>query len=53
MERSILDALTGLFYVDDSQVCDGRVRKVYSDTQGVEIEIVNLAVKYESIKVEV
>ena len=37
--RSILDALTGIAYADDSQVIDIKATKVYSDAPGVDIEI--------------
>ena len=37
--RSILDALTGTAYADDSQVVDIKASKVYSDNPGVDIEI--------------
>jgi crossover junction endodeoxyribonuclease RusA len=37
--RSILDALTGIAYDDDSQVIDISAQKVYSDNPGVDIEI--------------
>ena len=37
--RSILDALTGTAYIDDSQVVDIKASKVYSDNPGVDIEI--------------
>ena len=37
--RSILDALTGTAYIDDSQVVDISATKVYSDNPGVDIEI--------------
>lgn len=40
--KSTKDALTGLVWRDDAQVCDGRVRKWYAEKDGVprvEIEI--------------
>ena len=37
--RSVLDALTGTAYIDDSQVIDIKASKVYSDAPGVDIEI--------------
>ena len=42
LEKSVKDALNGIAYHDDSQVCDGRVRKMYSDRVGIEIEIIPL-----------
>lgn len=39
MIRSVKDALTGIFYVDDSQVVELRASKQYSDAPGVEIRI--------------
>jgi Holliday junction resolvase RusA-like endonuclease len=36
--RACLDALTGICYVDDSQVVDIRSRKVYSDNAGADIK---------------
>lgn len=37
--RSILDALTGVAYIDDSQVIHITASKAYADWQGVEIVI--------------
>ena len=37
--RGLLDALTGVAYVDDAQVIDIMAEKVYSDTPGVDVEI--------------
>ena len=37
--RACLDALTGICYVDDSQIVDISSRKVYSDTPGADIKI--------------
>ena len=33
------DALTGVVFLDDSQVVDGRVHKVYGETPGLTIEV--------------
>lgn len=35
----ITDALNGVVWGDDSQVCDGRVIKAYSDTPALRIEV--------------
>jgi Holliday junction resolvase RusA-like endonuclease len=37
--RGVLDALTGIAYLDDSQVIDIKAEKVYSDTPGADIKI--------------
>lgn len=37
--RSVLDALTGIFWCDDSQVCRITATKVYGDPVGVNIEV--------------
>ena len=37
--RAALDSLTGIAYLDDSQVVDIKSRKVYSDTPGADISI--------------
>lgn len=37
------DALTGIAWVDDSQVVEIEARKFYGDTPGVEIEVVEIA----------
>ena len=37
--RACLDSLTGICYVDDSQIVDISSRKVYSDTPGADIKI--------------
>ena len=37
--RSILDSLSNVAYLDDSQVIDIHAKKVYSDTPGADIEI--------------
>lgn len=36
------DALTGIFFLNDSQVADGSVKKYYSENPRVEIDIENL-----------
>lgn len=35
LEKSTLDALRGLLWRDDAQICDGRVRKWYTEKHGV------------------
>jgi crossover junction endodeoxyribonuclease RusA len=37
--RSVLDALSGVAYLDDAQVIDIKAKKVYSDIPGAEIVI--------------
>ena len=37
--RACLDALTGICYIDDSQIVDISSKKVYSDTPGADIKI--------------
>ena len=37
--RGVLDALTGIGYIDDSQVIDIKAEKVYSDSPGADIKI--------------
>jgi Holliday junction resolvase RusA-like endonuclease len=37
--RGVLDALTGIAYIDDSQVIDIKAKKVYSDAAGADIKI--------------
>jgi Holliday junction resolvase RusA-like endonuclease len=39
MLRALEDALTGILWRDDTQVVDGRVGKVYSDTPGALVTI--------------
>jgi Holliday junction resolvase RusA-like endonuclease len=39
LERAILDALSGVVYVDDSQVCDGRISKTYGEVPGAHITV--------------
>ena len=39
LDKFVLDALDGVFWLDDSIVCDGRLRKVYSERPRTEIEI--------------
>jgi Holliday junction resolvase RusA-like endonuclease len=39
LARAVEDALTGIAYLDDSQVCAGPIEKVYGDRPGVEIEL--------------
>jgi Holliday junction resolvase RusA-like endonuclease len=47
--RAIQDALTGIFYADDSQVTSGYRRKAYADAPGIEVEIINVD-KYREIE---
>lgn len=46
LTRCVFDALTGVAWMDDSQVANYSARKFYSDTPGVEIEVVELADKW-------
>lgn len=39
LQKSVLDSLNGVAYVDDSQVCMIQARKQYADVEGVKIEI--------------
>ena len=41
-DKLILDALTGIFWLNDSQVCDGRIKKLYSERPRTEIYIKRL-----------
>lgn len=41
-DKYILDALTGIFFLNDSQVCDGRIMKKYSEFPRTEIYITQL-----------
>lgn len=44
-DKLILDALTGLFFQNDSQVCAGEITKQYSQTPRTEIYITQLSQK--------
>lgn len=37
------DALEGVFYVNDAQICEGNVAKVFGDVSGYQVEISELA----------
>lgn len=37
--RAVLDAMTGVVYVDDGQVCNIDARKRYGEKPGVEVEV--------------
>lgn len=39
LQKSVLDALNGIAYIDDGQVCNIQARKQYADFDGVIIEI--------------
>ena len=43
LDKLVLDALTGIFWIDDSQVCDGRITKQYSSRPRTEITIEELS----------
>lgn len=45
LEKSVMDALSGLLWIDDAQVCDGSIRKFIASADekpGVKIRIVEL-----------
>ncbi len=45
LEKAVNDALTGILWVDDGQVCDGVVQKMYAcgdESPGVIVEVVKL-----------
>lgn len=52
LARAVEDALTGIAYLDDSQVCCGPIEKVYGDRPGVEIEITPMAECEHSLRSE-
>ena len=35
LEKAVQDAMTGIVYADDSQVCDGRIKKVYGPESAI------------------
>ena len=41
-DKLVLDAITGIFFLNDSQVCDGRIIKQYSENPRTEIYITKL-----------
>lgn len=45
LERSVLDALTGILYKDDGQVCKVSKTKIYGLTEGVRIAIAPMKLK--------
>ena len=45
--KGVKDALEGLDYVNDSQVCDGNIRKIYSKEPKIEVIIEIIKEKYE------
>jgi len=42
--RSVGDALTGICYIDDSQIVDIKAKKVYSDSPGAEIKCYQIVI---------
>lgn len=42
LDKFCMDAMKGIFFRDDAQVCLGRIRKMYSDMPRTEIEIVQI-----------
>ena len=42
LRKLVMDALTGIFWRDDSLVCEGHTRKIYSDKPRTEIAIKKL-----------
>lgn len=43
LQKSVLDSLNEIAYIDDSQVCSIQARKQYSNIDGVKIEIYNIS----------
>ncbi len=39
LDKAVLDAMNGIIYVDDAQVCDGPIRKLWGDEAQVIIKI--------------
>lgn len=39
LEKSISDAMNGIVYDDDAQICGGTQYKIYSDEPGVEVAV--------------
>ena len=53
LDKAVLDALSGLLWRDDAQVCDGRVRKIIAsgdEQPGVRITVIELT---ESVIIDV
>lgn len=42
LKRAVMDALSGVVWRDDSQVCQGSQRKVWGDCAGVRVEVLEL-----------
>ena len=42
LDKFILDAMCGVFWRDDSIICDGRIQKLYDDRPRTEIEVTPL-----------
>lgn len=42
LDKFVLDSLSGIYWVDDKQVCDGVIRKRYSDQPRTVIEVIEL-----------
>jgi Holliday junction resolvase RusA-like endonuclease len=39
IEKALWDALQGVYYTNDSRICDKRIRKFYSEVPRIEVEI--------------
>lgn len=48
-DKLILDTLTGVFFVNDSQICAGEIKKQYSEKPRMEIYITKLDQKSDSL----
>ena len=42
LERAVMDALSGIVFVDDCQVCDGRTRKLWGEPARAEFVVTPL-----------
>jgi len=51
-DKFVLDALDGVFFLNDSQVCDGRITKRYSESPRTEIYITQLRKECSNGKTE-
>lgn len=50
LDKAVLDALTGIFWIDDCQVCDGRIRKRIASGDESEGVFVSISVLEESVE---
>ena len=42
LAKLVLDAMTGIFWRDDSIICDMEIRKIYSESPRIEIGITKI-----------